>query len=149
MDWIEVLKIIVPGAVSIVVAWLGGRAAGKQAGAKEGADLAARVKTLEDNEPADLAAARKDASQALALATTAGTEAAQAKALAQTARDDLARHLTDEEKRRDLSRELGQRRDDGIAAQLTTIARDINEQGKAIAVLESRVDLAGASRRGR
>lgn len=153
MDTIEALKIIVPGAASIAVAWIGGRAAGRTAGAKEQEALAARVAALEANEPADLAAARKDAGQALAIATTAGTEAAQAKTLAQGAKDDLVRHIADEKERRDTARTYAQERAQTIAAMVDKLTDKLTENTTSLKVLEARFnsaqDAGGVSRRGR
>jgi hypothetical protein len=140
MDVIEVLKIIVPAVVSIAVAWIGGRAAGKSAGQsagqKEQASLDARVKALEDNEPADLRAARETADKALAEAKGAS--------------DGLARHVAEEQRRRDAAREVGQKRDEKLADRVEKLAEKVTTlAAQTELLLDGRVDTGGTSRRGR
>jgi len=139
---LEAVKILAPVVGSVLVAWLTARAAGKSAGAKEGADLAVRVKTLEDNEPVDL---RRDVDQALALARAAGADATNAKT-------DLARHVEEEAQRRTESREAAKEHSRNVAAVVDRLTEKVIEGTTAVKVLEARFnsaqDAGGVSRRG-
>lgn len=145
MDW-EAVKILAPVIGSVLVAWITARAAGKSAGAKEGADLAARVDALEKSEPADLKTTRDAAEEALALARAAGADATNAKA-------ELVRHIADEKERRDTARTYAQERDRTIAAMVDKLTDKLTENTTSLKVLEARFnsaqDAGGVSRRGR
>ena len=82
------------------------------------APLHDRVGKIEESEPAALAAARSEAGQALAIATTV--------------KADLAQHLEDEEERRDKARRIGKERDKAVADAVADIAKDVRKQGDDI-----------------
>lgn len=141
--WWAWLLLGVLGLLSpVLVAWVTGRAAGRAAGA----DLAARIQTLETTEPADLKTTREAAETALALARAAGADAT-------TAKDDLARHIADEKERRDTARTYAQERDRTIASMVDKLTDKLTENTTSLKVLEARFnssqDAAGVSRRGR
>lgn len=129
MDWntfIPLATITVVTVGGIVVERIKARAATKReiaeavATAIEAklAPLHDRVGKIEESEPAALAAARSEAGQALAIATTV--------------KADLAQHLEDEEERRDKARRIGKERDKAVADAVADIAKDVRKQGDDI-----------------
>lgn len=130
-----------PGLASLAAAWFQARA--KKAEPAKDAALEARVKFLEDNEPANVADARTTATKALA-------EARAAAEVAQRAAAELNRHLEDEQRRRDAAREIGQKRDEKIAEKVERLGEKVTTlAAQTELLLDGKVDTGGGSRRGR
>lgn len=136
-DVLEILKITVPVAGSVLVAWLTGRASAR----REQGDLAARVAHLEEQEPAEVAEARREAKVA-----------AEAAVAAQKA---LADHVAEEKDRRRAAARAGEQRDAALAKRLDDLVAEVREQGGDIRAQGALLDvvrdyvLPGDSRRGR
>lgn len=124
---VPVVIAIIGAATSVLVA---------RAQRKSPEDVEARLRKLEEEEPAELAKVRDVAATAV--------ESAERVA------GDLRRHVEDENRRRRVAREIGQERDAKLAAKvddLTTKVATVATQVELI--LDGRVDTGGGSRRGR
>jgi uncharacterized protein HemX len=137
----------IAGAVAVVLAMINTVglvlvARAQRAGSKD-TDLVKRVETLEANEPADLKAARE-------LAERAAGEAKTATDSAERVAGELKRHLEEEQRRRDLAREIGQKRDEKLAEKVDDLKQKVTTlAAQTELLLDGRVDVGGGSRRGR
>lgn len=138
-DWaLDLLKIAIPVLGSVLVAWLTARAGAR----REQGTLDARVKALEETEPAAVEEVR-------IIAKTAAEAAAAAKTTVDT-------HVAEERDRRRTAAKLGEQRDaalstklDGLAAEVRQQGGDLREQGAQLQLLLDGRIVTGDSRRGR